>query len=192
MANVLIIYAHPNPKSFNHAIVDAAVAALTAKGDQVRTRDLYALNFNPLLTGDDFMAFKSGTPPADIKIEQDHITWADTLMFVYPMWWGDRPAILKGYIDRVFSNGFAFAYGADGIKGLLAPRRALVFQTLGGPAEWYPTESLNALNKPMADWTLGVTGITDHQVKTFFAVPSVTDDVRHQMLEDVKSIVGAF
>jgi NAD(P)H dehydrogenase (quinone) len=189
MPKTLIVYAHPNPKSFNHAIVETATAALQAAGHEVRMRDLYALNFNPVLSGEDFVALKAGGPRADVKVEQDHVTWADNVVFVYPMWWGERPAILKGYIDRVFSSGFAYSYGPDGAQGLLGPRKAAVIQTVGGPEAWYSQEALQALVKPMTDWTLYFSGFKDVVTKVFFAVPSVGDSVRHSMLDEVKAFV---
>jgi len=81
----LVIYAHPNPKSFNAAIKDTLVEELTNKGHEVRVRDLYEMNFNPILSGRDFEQMQSGNMPQDIAEEQKHITWADTLILVYPV-----------------------------------------------------------------------------------------------------------
>lgn len=191
MANTLIIYAHPNSKSFNHAILETTQAALTAAGDEVRVRDLYAQKFQPVLGAEDFIAMGNGAPQADVQEEQAHIKWADKIIFIYPMWWGDRPAILKGYIDRVFTNGFAYEYN-PAPRGLLDPRKALVIQTVGGPDEWYPEGSLDALNKAMVEWSLEWAAIKPVAVKTLFAVPFVTDDARHQMLEEIKAVVKGF
>lgn len=189
MSKTLIIYAHPNPKSFNHAIVETAEASLKAAGHEVRLRDLYEIGFNPVLKGEDFVALAAGATSPDVKAEQDHITWADSVLFVYPMWWGDRPAILKGYIDRVFTSGFAYKMSQDGAQGLLGPRKAHVIQTVGGPEAWYSTEALQALLKPMTDWTLYFSGFTNVKTKVFFAVPQVSDDARHGMLNEVKEFV---
>ena len=189
MSKTLIIYAHPNPQSFNHAIVETVEASLKAAGHDVRLRDLYAMNFNPVLGAADFVAVKSGAPLPDVKAEQDHITWADNVIFVYPMWWGERPAILKGYIDRVFTSGFSHRYVPGGAEGLLAPRKAAVIQTVGGPEAWYTPEALQALVKPMTDWTLHFAAFSNVKTKVFFDVPRVGDDVRHGMLDEVKEFV---
>lgn len=191
MANTLIIYAHPNPKSFNHAILETAQNALQAAGDEVRVRDLYALNFQPVLGAADFEAMHNGTLLPDVQEEQQHIIWADKIIFIYPMWWGDRPAILKGYVDRVFTNGFAFKYEPQP-EGLLAPRRALIVQTVGGPAEWYGETTITALNKAMTEWSLEWAAIKPVTVKTFHAVPFVDDATRQAMLDEVKTVLKGF
>ena len=68
---------------------------LEEKGHEVRVRDLYELNFNPVLGASDFISFSQGNTPADIKEEQEHISWADSITFIYPVWWAGLPAILK-------------------------------------------------------------------------------------------------
>lgn len=84
---------------------------------------LYELNFNPVLGASDFISFSKGNTPEDIKEEQEHISWADSITFIYPVWWAGLPAILKGYVDRVFSHGFAYAYGENGIEKLLSGKK---------------------------------------------------------------------
>lgn len=119
----VIVYAHPNTESFNHAILETVKKELEEKGHEVRVRDLYELNFNPVLGASDFISFSQGNTPADIKEEQEHISWADSITFIYPVWWAGLPAILKGYVDRVFSHGFAYAYGENGIEKLLSGKK---------------------------------------------------------------------
>lgn len=96
---------------------------LEGKGHEVRVRDTYELNFNPVLGASDFISFSQGNTPEDIKEEQEHISWADSITFIYPVWWAGLPAILKGYVDRVFSHGFAYAYGENGIEKLLSGKK---------------------------------------------------------------------
>lgn len=160
--NATIIYAHPNPASFNHAILERVTAELAALGVTSQIRDLYQLDFDPLLKPADFEAFKVGTVPADIRAEQEYIQQADWLVFIYPTWWWDRPAILKGYIDRVFSHGFAYGVGADlSVLPLLSDKRAFVFNTFGGSDELQRTAGNvdNLVAKSMTVGTLALCGI---------------------------------
>ncbi|AIQ48487.1 NAD(P)H dehydrogenase [Paenibacillus sp. FSL R7-0273] len=136
--NHLIVYAHPHEGSFNHAILDTAVAALKEKGHEVHVRDLYKLGFNPVLSPADTAAMREGNTPADIAAEQEYLRNAEVITFVYPIWWTGLPAILKGYVDRTFSYGFAYQYNAEGgIDKLFTGKKAVIVNTHGTPGEVY-------------------------------------------------------
>jgi NAD(P)H dehydrogenase (quinone) len=111
----LVIYSHPNPQSFCHAILETVKKTLAAKKHDVVVRDLYALGFDPVLKAADFAAIQSGKTCVDIKPEQDYIVWSDIMTIIHPIWWAGQPAMIKGYIDRVFSYGFAYSRDAKGI-----------------------------------------------------------------------------
>jgi len=117
--NYLIVYAHPNPKSFNHAIKERVEAKLKKEKKKYSVRDLYAMKWNPVLGGADFEVMQGGKTPEDIKAEQNYIKEADVVIFIHPIWWFGMPAVLKGYVDRVFSYGFAYEVGKEGVKGIL-------------------------------------------------------------------------
>lgn len=129
--NTLIIYAHPTKESFNSSIKNQVIKVLDRKNHEIKIRDLYQLNFNPILTEDDFTSFSQNKVPEDVQAEQNAISWADHLVFIYPTWWIGMPAILKGYIDRVFTNGFAFRHTKDGSQGLLNGKKVIIIQTTG-------------------------------------------------------------
>lgn len=133
----LIVYSHPNPKSFCYGILETITQTLKAKGHEVILRDLYTQKFDPVLKGSDFESFAAGKMPTDILIEQNHIRWAERMIFIYPVWWAGFPAIMKGYVDRVYTNGFAFKYGASGPEGLLGGKKSLLIGTLGSPLKAY-------------------------------------------------------
>lgn len=187
----LIVYAHPNPQSFNHAILETIQGELQEKGHEVRVRDLYAINFNPVLTADDFILFSQGKTPADIQAEQEHITWADVITFIYPVWWTGLPAILKGYVDRVFSHGFAYAYGANGIEKLLTGKKGLLLSTMGNSKENYEASGMfEAMKKTTGAGIFDFTGIEVVEHAFYTSVPSVDNETRKQYLEDVKELVS--
>lgn len=102
--NHLVIYAHPNPASFNHAILEAYTRELAAAGHEVRIRDLYATGFNPVILQSDYDMINRGTPE-DIRQEQDHIRWAGVMTFIFPVFWAGMPAMLKVISRRSSPSG---------------------------------------------------------------------------------------
>lgn len=148
MKNV-ILYCHPNPQSFCHAILEAVVQELTAKGQEVVVRDLYGMDFQAVKQPADFIDIQNQRVAADIKTEQDHLLWADRIIVVYPVWWAGLPALLKGYIDRVFSVGFAYSYDFSDLKSFkLAGKEVYLFTTMGAPSVFYRlTLMLKAMGK---------------------------------------------
>lgn len=145
---VLIVYAHPEPRSFGHALLERSVMTLGACGHEVVVSDLYAMGFQPVATGDDFtqrrfpealqydreqkQASQLGTFTPDIQAELDKLLACDLLILQFPLWWFSVPAIMKGWIDRVFANGTV--YGAGGKRfdqGGLKGKRAMLSFTTG-------------------------------------------------------------
>ena len=99
--NHLIIVAHPNNQSFNKAITDAVVESSREMGAETLLRDLYSLDFNPVLSWEELQAAARGIIPSEVRNEQLLISKADLITLIYPLWWMGFPAILKGYLDRV-------------------------------------------------------------------------------------------
>lgn len=127
----LVIYAHPNPASLNHFFKQTIVESLKKSGQEIIVRDLNEINFNPILSLDDMRGQRMGQVSEDVKTEQDFISWADQIIFVYPIWWTGMPAIMKGYIDRVFSYGFAYRYDQGVQKGLLTGKKTVIVNSHG-------------------------------------------------------------
>ncbi|NOU27042.1 MAG: NAD(P)H-dependent oxidoreductase [Polyangiaceae bacterium] len=165
--NILIVYAHPEPRSLNGSLKDLAVAHLTARGHAVRVSDLYAMQWKAAADAGDFPArdasarlvyvtaskdaFADGTQSADVAAEQEKLLWADAVIFQFPMWWFSMPAIMKGWIERVFAYGFAYGVGVHGGdrwgdrygEGTLLGRRAMLSLTIGGRAPHYGDRGVN-------------------------------------------------
>lgn len=127
----LIVYAHPNSGSLNHFFKQTVLEILQEFGEEIAVRDLNEINFNPVLSLDDMNGQRMGTVADDVKTEQDFITWADRIIFIYPIWWTGMPAIMKGYIDRVFSYGFAYRYDQGVQKGLLTGKKTIIINSHG-------------------------------------------------------------
>lgn len=188
--NVVVLYAHPNPKSFSHALLETVSGELAAAGHSVVVRDLYELGFDPVLKGSDFTALRSGETPADILREQGFVRDADLVVAVHPVWWFGMPAILKGYIDRVFCHGFAYSFGADGVKGLLKGKKALVLNTTGGDEGGYDGHGFkDALLKTVDAGVYGFCGMEVVHHHFCFAVQTAGEDVRKSMLDGVRCML---
>lgn len=136
---VLVVYAHPERDSFCGAVLDEFVAGVRQVGGSVRLRDLYQLHFNPCLGSQEFAregrGDDTGDLPDDVREEQEHVLWADTVVFVCPLWWSDVPAILKGWFDRVWTRGFAWAYSGRPELRQGSSRRAMILITAGASRE---------------------------------------------------------
>lgn len=148
--NTLIVYAHHEPQSMNFAMLEAARSALGAKG-VVQVSDLYAMNFGPVAGPNDFRgrsnpdffkyqaeqvkAWAEGRLCDEIKREQEKLKWCDLLIFQFPLWWFSLPAVMKGWVDRVFTPGFAYGGGKLFEEGPLRGRRAMLSLTTGGLPE---------------------------------------------------------
>lgn len=107
--HALVVVAHPNPASLTHAIAAHFVAGIEAGGDTAETADLAAEGFDPRFNQGDLALFhQQASPPSDVATEHARLERADALALVYPIYWWSFPALLKGWIDRVFTNGWAY------------------------------------------------------------------------------------
>ena len=113
--HILIVLAHPETGSLTHAIATQIAAGIAAAGGTTEIADLAAEGFDPRFNLDDIACFeKRASAPADVLAEQTRLDRADALVVVYPIYWWSFPALLKGWIDRVFTNGWAYEETADG------------------------------------------------------------------------------
>ncbi len=189
----LIIYCHPNPKSFNRAIFETVKETLKNSGHEVKTRELYELDFSPVLKPADFEAMHQKTYSPEVLAEQNEIKWADQIIIVSPVWWFSLPAMLKGYIDRVFSFGFAYSYTKDGPVGLLKNKKVAIFNTTGGAEDFYKSSGMiNSLKQTIDDGIFGFCGMEVVLHKYFFGVPATTPEVRAGMLAEAKVLASKF
>lgn len=162
--NVLLVYAHPNPFSLNAQLKDHAISTLRKEGHDVQVSDLYEMKWKAVANADDFPerdrsvpldymsasgeAYENNVQAAGLAAEQEKLLWADAVIFQFPLWWFGFPAILKGWVDRVFAYKFAYGYKDAGNthrygSGILAGKRALLSLTLGGPELDYGLRGIN-------------------------------------------------
>jgi NAD(P)H dehydrogenase (quinone) len=127
----LLIVCHPRRRSFTHAVARAYAEALQSLGHEVVMRDLYRIGFDPALSERELAGVEKPLVPAAVRGEQKRLAAAGALAFFYPIWWGYMPAMLKGYIDRVFAAGVAYDMQGDETVPLLVGKKALVFTCSG-------------------------------------------------------------
>ncbi|MTV40736.1 NAD(P)H-dependent oxidoreductase [Duganella radicis] len=147
--NVLIVYAHPEPRSLNGALKDFAVQHLRAAGHAVQVSDLYAMEWNATLAASEIP--ERVHHRADILREQEKLRWADTVIFQFPLWWFSMPAIMKGWVERVYTLGFGYGVGEHSDRrwgdrygeGTLSGKRAMLVVTAGGWESHYSPRGIN-------------------------------------------------
>jgi len=131
--NALVILAHPKPGSLNHALADVVRRTLEEAGARIHYHDLYAEAFDPVMTAEEIEARVSTDPLVERHCLE--LREADLMAVVHPNWWGQPPAILKGWVDRVVRQGLAYRFTPNGPEGLLHLRGALVLNTANTPLE---------------------------------------------------------
>ncbi|MDY7022793.1 MAG: NAD(P)H-dependent oxidoreductase [Cyanobacteriota bacterium] len=157
--NVFIVHAHPEPQSFNGALTQKAQEILKAGGHEVIVSDLYAMQFDPVSDRRNFTSVKNPDYfkqqieemhatevngfAGDIQVEIDKLDWCDVLIFQFPLWWFSVPAILKGWVDRVFAMGRIYGGGKWYNHGVFKGKRAMLSLTTGGGETMYSETGLN-------------------------------------------------
>lgn len=208
--NILIVHAHPEPLSFNTALKDLSVNELTAAGHTVTVSDLYAMDFNPVASRDDFAERKSPdylvyaleqrynyekhTIAADIAAEVEKVIAADLIIFNFPLFWFSVPAILKGWIDRVLISGVCYGgmrfYDQGGLKG----KKAMLTFTLGGRQHMFGPDAihgeLEVMLRPILRGTLAYVGLEVLPPFVGYHVPYITPEARSEILSDYAAYLG--
>jgi NAD(P)H dehydrogenase (quinone) len=192
---IVVILAHPNKDSFNHAIANTAVDVLTEHGHDVCFHDLYAEQFAPLLPYHEFE--KDAQLPPEIERYCHEISSSDGIIIVHPNWWGQPPAILKGWIDRVIRPGVAYRFlegdSGEGVPiGLLKAKAALVFNTSNTPLE----RELRVFGDPLETlWKnciFGLCGVPVVHREMFQVIVTSSVEQRREWLENVREIVKQY
>ncbi|WP_414470261.1 NAD(P)H-dependent oxidoreductase [Methanobacterium sp. ACI-7] len=192
---VLVIVAHPTPGSFNHAIAETAVAKLKENRHEVIYHDLHAENFDPIILSEEI--------PKNAKIDPiigkhcRELSSADGIIIVHPNWWGQPPAVLKGWIDRVIRPGVAYEFlegdNGEGVpNGLLKAKSAIVFNTANTSKE----REMNVFGDPLETiWKnciFDLCGVKNFYRKMYRIIVTSTTKQRKIWLEDVSETVDKY
>lgn len=191
--NISIILGHPIKDSFNHAIAKTIRDAFSGKGYRIFYHDLYAEGFDPILPGRETL--KSGTLSSDIQHYCNEIAVSDVIIVVHPNWWGQPPAILKGWVDRVLRPGVAYKFqesdSGKGVPiGLLKAETAIVFNTSNTPLERERNVFGDPLEQLWKNCIFDLCGVKKFHRKMFGVICTSTPEQRKAWLIDVREIVN--
>uniref|UniRef100_A0A3P8UG67 Ribosyldihydronicotinamide dehydrogenase [quinone] n=1 Tax=Amphiprion percula TaxID=161767 RepID=A0A3P8UG67_AMPPE len=202
---VLIVYAHQSPCSFSAGAKDAAVEVLKAKGCEVTVSDLYDMKFKATATAEDIigevknaehfryaqetkLAWEEGRLSSDITEEQRKVTEADLIIFQFPMYWFSVPAIMKGWIDRVLTPGFAYSQEKRYSQGMFKDKKAMLSFTTGSHEPMFSANGIhgdiNVSLWPLQNGILHYCGFQVLAPQIFWAPSSQTPEARKSMLDD--------
>ncbi|HEY8957226.1 NAD(P)H-dependent oxidoreductase [Chitinophaga sp.] len=200
---ILIVYAHPEPKSMNGAMFQTAITTLQNAGHEVKTSDLYAMSFNPVSDRTNFTSVYDATFfkqqleekhasrvhgfAAGIAAEQEKVAWCDVMIWQFPLWWFSVPAILKGWADRVFAMGTSYGDGHIYETGIYTGKKALLSLTTGGPESAYLPGGLHGdldvLLKPIHRGIFQFTGFSVLEPQVIYGPVRLTPEERIEALQ---------
>lgn len=201
---ILIVHAHYEPQSFTTALKDLAVETLVAAGHEVRMSDLQAMNWNPVASVADFgerknpdyctyaleqrHGFENGTLAPDVLAEVEKVDWCDLLILNFPIFWFSVPAIMKGWIDRVFVSGRFYGGKRFYDQGGMTGKRAMLSFTLGGQPHMFGPEGIHGeidlMLRPLLRGVLGYAGFSVLPPFAAYHVPYLSHEGRQQILID--------
>lgn len=191
MKKILVIVGHPRKDSLSYSIADKYFSGAKKSGNEVRRLNLAEMKFDVILH-DDYKRTENLEP--DLKKAKENIKWADHLVFVYPTWWGTMPALLKGFIDRVFLPGFAYQYERGSRKfnpfpeRLLKGKSARIITTVGGSKLIYFFLT-NPGTWGMRNFVLYFSGIRPVKVTTFCKVyPGMKQEKVKKILDKAEKL----
>lgn len=185
---VFIVLAHPEPKSLTHSLHKVLVKELEKEGHEIKVSDLYKMKWNPVLdtydapverpddrfviARDHKLAYENHVLPEDVQKEQEKVDWADLVIFQYPLWWFSAPAILKGWVERVYASGYAYSRGYNSKTpngerygdGIFVGKKGMIISTNGSKESYF---SARGINGPIDD-------VLFHQTHGWFFYPGFT------------------
>ncbi|KMQ62385.1 NADPH quinone oxidoreductase [Chryseobacterium sp. BLS98] len=200
---ILIVLAHPEEKSFNAAMFNTSVRTLEKEGHEVKTTDLYKEKYQPVSGKENFTRLKNpdyfkqqneelfamehSTFTLDILSEQEKIEWCDMMIWQFPLYWFSAPAILKGWIDKVFTMGKFYDNGKIFGNGFSVGKRAMLSVTAAGPEKNYTKDKYGDISSilfPIHRGILEFLGFSVLQPEFIYSVERLTDEERKTVLNN--------
>jgi len=184
---ILIINGHPDPESYSMALAEAYLRGAQNESTTIRRMDIREMEFNPIL---EFGYRKRTDLEPDLQKAQDSILWADHLVWVYPVWWGSVPAIMKGFIDRVFLPGFAFKKRENSVwwDRYLTGKSARLICTMDMPPWFYRLRYGSPSHKAMKQMTLQYVGIKHVRITSIGPMRLSKETFRKKWLDNVEKL----
>jgi NAD(P)H dehydrogenase (quinone) len=192
MSSYLIVYAHPDSESFNHAMLETVKDTLEKKNRPPQIIDLYAIHYDPVLSYEEL----KGKVKDQVKQHQRMIQESSTLIFIFPVWWFRAPAIMEGFFDKTFTAGFAYHYKKlFGVYGLpirhFTDKKVIMLITHGAPALPVKTIYVNAVKyRLMLGFLSFCFSLFKCKIYQFWSVPFVSDEKRTKYLKRIEKIIN--
>lgn len=182
--HTLIVYSHPYEQSFCHAMLDALRERYDREGTSYEVIDLYADGFDPALSRDELAVYNAGTALDPLVTRyQELISGCNRLVFIFPVWWNDVPAMLKGWLDKVLLAGFSWEATGAGLKGTLTYiESAEVYTASSNPTEFIREHTGDAIQRMFIDGTLWQLGIERGTWENFGGMDTSTPEERAEFL----------
>lgn len=195
MKNISLILAHPDRNSFNHAIASEVQKTLTANGYEINFHDLYKESFDPMLHHPEFP--KDAALPVEIQQHCDEISSAYGIVIIHPNWWGQPPAVLKGWVDRVIRPGVAYEFlegdSGEGIPmGLLNANVGLVFNTSNTSLEREVQVFGDPLERIWKDCVFGLCGVETVERRMYTTIVTSSKQQRKKWLDETRNLVTSY
>ncbi len=189
---ISVILAHPNSESFNHAIAETVQVQLRELGHSVYFHDLHEEDFDPVLSKEEIA--KDVSLPILIEEHCREIVEAEGIIIIHPNWWGQPPAILKGWVDRVIRPGVAYEFieedQGEGVpNGLLKATTALVFNTSNTSTKREQSVFGDPLETIWKNCIFDLCGVKNFQRRMFNIIVVSTEEERQKWLDEVKQII---
>lgn len=187
MKKILIINGHPDEESFNYGLADAYRKGAVKSGAEVKNVNIRELAFNPNLQ---FGYRKRTELEPDLLIAMDKLKWADHLVWVYPVWWGSVPAIMKGFLDRVLLPGFAYNKRKNSLwwDKLFTGKTSRIISTLDQPGWYYRLVYGSPSHKAMKRLTLHFIGVWSVKTTTIGPIRLSSQKFRQRWLDNVEKL----
>ena len=185
--HVLIILGHQRPGSFCHAIAQTAIDQLQAAGHDVTYHDLYVERFDPILPHDEID--KEAVQTSVVQRHCDELVKADGYLVIHPNWWGQPPAILKGWVDRVLRQGVAYDFGPEGVIPHLTGKTAVVFTTSNTPRDVELELFGDPLENLWKNCIFGFCGVRSFWRRNFEPVVLSTPQQRADWLGEARQLI---
>ncbi len=206
---VLIVISHPEPTSFSHALANTAKQTFEAQGDEVKVSDLFAMKFDPVNDRRNFTTVKNAERyhqaqeetyavenkgfNSDLQAEMDKLSWCDLLIFQCPIHWFSIPAMLKGWVDKVFAFNFAYGFGRWYDKGIFEGKKALICITTGAPEFMYKNDGIQGdIHEVLFPINHGVfffCGMTALRSHIVYSPSHVNQEQRQEMLTKYEQFI---
>lgn len=192
---ILVVLAHPDKKSFNHAIANSAIEELRINGHETIFHDLYSEDFDPILPAKEIPS--GATLPGDIDRHCREIASVDGIIIIHPNWWGQPPAILKGWVDRVIRPGVAYEFlegdTGEGVPyGLLKGKSVVVFNTSNTPDRREKEVFGDPLELLWKNCIFDLCGASTFYRRMFNVIVVSTDEQREAWLEEVRKVTRKY